>query len=190
MQAARPGERERLPEAERLVGALLGVEHPPPPVPRTLDVVALLGTGARLGKTTGWIHRTTLKMKRVKMQGGVKKSLFGGEGLFLVNMTGPGHVTLQTLPFTRTARRIREAQLSSIRLIALSGHGLPQDRSRAIEAGFDEHLVKPITPDRLLGALGPATPEAFAKWAGVTAQAAATSAMASMPNTPIIAAWP
>ena len=24
-------------------------------------------------------------------------------------MTGPGHVTLQTLPFTRTARRVLEA---------------------------------------------------------------------------------
>ncbi len=45
----------------------------------------------------------------VKMQGGVKKSLFGGEGLFLVHMSGPGHVTLQTLPFTRTARRVLEA---------------------------------------------------------------------------------
>ena len=37
------------------------------------------------------------------------KSLFGGEGLFLVHMTGPGHVTLQTLPFTRTARRVLAA---------------------------------------------------------------------------------
>jgi uncharacterized protein (TIGR00266 family) len=45
----------------------------------------------------------------VKMQGGVAKSLFGGEGLFLVLMTGPGHVTLQTLPFTRTARRVLAA---------------------------------------------------------------------------------
>src|SRR5207302_1103977 len=45
----------------------------------------------------------------VKMQGGVAKSLFGGEGLFLVHMTGPGHVTLQTLPFTRTARRVLAA---------------------------------------------------------------------------------
>src|SRR6266550_2126173 len=33
----------------------------------------------------------------------------GGEGLFLVHMTGPGHVTLQTLPFGRTARRVLEA---------------------------------------------------------------------------------
>ncbi|HZS31513.1 MAG TPA: TIGR00266 family protein [Gaiellaceae bacterium] len=45
----------------------------------------------------------------VKLQGGVAKSLFGGEGLFLVHMTGPGHVTLQTLPFSRTARRVLEA---------------------------------------------------------------------------------
>jgi uncharacterized protein (TIGR00266 family) len=45
----------------------------------------------------------------VKMQGGVAKSLFGGEGLFLVHMTGPGHVTLQTLPFSRTARRVLAA---------------------------------------------------------------------------------
>jgi uncharacterized protein (TIGR00266 family) len=45
----------------------------------------------------------------VKMQGGFKKSVFGGEGLFLVHMTGPGHVTLQTLPFSRTARRVLEA---------------------------------------------------------------------------------
>jgi uncharacterized protein (TIGR00266 family) len=45
----------------------------------------------------------------VKMQGGVKRSLFSGEGLFLVHMTGPGHVTLQTLPFSRTAERVMEA---------------------------------------------------------------------------------
>jgi uncharacterized protein (AIM24 family) len=45
----------------------------------------------------------------VKMQGNLKAGLMGGEGLFVVNMTGPGHVTLQTLPFSRTARRVVEA---------------------------------------------------------------------------------
>jgi uncharacterized protein (TIGR00266 family) len=45
----------------------------------------------------------------VKLQGGVKRSVFSGEGLFLVHMTGPGHVTLQTLPFSRTAERVMEA---------------------------------------------------------------------------------
>ena len=45
----------------------------------------------------------------VKLQGSLKTGLMGGEGLFVVNMTGPGHVTLQTLPFSRTARRVVEA---------------------------------------------------------------------------------
>ena len=68
-------------------------------------------------------------------------------------------VGLPGLDGFEVAKRIRAAPLASIRLIALSGHGLPQDRSRASEAGFDEHLVKPITPDRLMEALAPATPE-------------------------------
>lgn len=45
----------------------------------------------------------------VKMQSGFKKIVGSGEGLFLVEMTGPGKVTLQTLPFSRTARRVLEA---------------------------------------------------------------------------------
>jgi uncharacterized protein (TIGR00266 family) len=45
----------------------------------------------------------------VKLRGGVAKSLFGGEGLFAVYFTGPGTVTVQTLPFTRTARRVLAA---------------------------------------------------------------------------------
>src|SRR6266550_488474 len=35
--------------------------------------------------------------------------LFGGEGLFYATLTGPGHVVLQTLPFSRLANRIAAA---------------------------------------------------------------------------------
>ncbi len=38
--------------------------------------------------------------------GGIKTSLFGGEGIFLANLTGPGTVWLQSLPFSRLAGRI------------------------------------------------------------------------------------
>jgi uncharacterized protein (TIGR00266 family) len=38
--------------------------------------------------------------------GGVKNTLFGGEGLFLATLTGPGDVWLQSLPFSRLAGRI------------------------------------------------------------------------------------
>jgi len=41
--------------------------------------------------------------------GGIKTSLFGGEGLFFAALTGPGRVWLQTLPFSRLADRIHEA---------------------------------------------------------------------------------
>jgi uncharacterized protein (TIGR00266 family) len=41
--------------------------------------------------------------------GGIKTSLFGGEGLFFASLTGPGRVWLQTLPFSRLAERIHTA---------------------------------------------------------------------------------
>jgi len=39
------------------------------------------------------------------------------------------------------------------RLIAVTGHGEPQHRRRALAAGFDQHLVKPVDPKLLLGEL-------------------------------------
>jgi uncharacterized protein (AIM24 family) len=45
----------------------------------------------------------------IQMVPGVKTALFGGEGLFLVQLTGPGRVVLQTLPFSRLADRILAA---------------------------------------------------------------------------------
>jgi uncharacterized protein (TIGR00266 family) len=45
----------------------------------------------------------------IAMVGGFKNALFGGEGLFLATMTGPGPVLLQSLPFSRLADRIMAA---------------------------------------------------------------------------------
>ena len=45
----------------------------------------------------------------IRMVPGVKTALFGGEGLFFVQLTGPGRVVLQTLPFSRLADRINAA---------------------------------------------------------------------------------
>ena len=36
------------------------------------------------------------------------------------------------------------------RMIAVSGFGEPQHRRRALAAGFDQHLVKPVDPKVLL----------------------------------------
>ena len=42
----------------------------------------------------------------IQFVGGFKNALFGGEGLFLATLTGPGKTILQTLPFSRLAGRI------------------------------------------------------------------------------------
>jgi uncharacterized protein (TIGR00266 family) len=42
----------------------------------------------------------------IKLVGGVKTALFGGEGLFFATLRGPGRVWLQSLPFSRLAGRI------------------------------------------------------------------------------------
>ena len=45
----------------------------------------------------------------IQFIGNVKTALFGGEGLFLARLTGPGKVWLQSLPFSRLANRILAA---------------------------------------------------------------------------------
>jgi PAS domain S-box-containing protein len=48
------------------------------------------------------------------------------------------------------ARQIRSKLRDRSRLIALSGYGQEKDRQRAFEAGFNDHLLKPVDPARLL----------------------------------------
>jgi uncharacterized protein (TIGR00266 family) len=45
----------------------------------------------------------------IQLVGGVKNTLFGGEGLFLATLTGPGDIWLQSLPFSRLAGRVLAA---------------------------------------------------------------------------------
>lgn len=52
------------------------------------------------------------------------------------------------------AARLRANPITSgIRLVALTGYGQDQDRRLALEAGFEAHLVKPASLDKLLQAL-------------------------------------
>jgi signal transduction histidine kinase/DNA-binding response OmpR family regulator len=48
------------------------------------------------------------------------------------------------------ARRLRQTQAGrQVLLVALTGYGQPTDRQRSQEAGFDEHLLKPVDPATL-----------------------------------------
>jgi CheY-like chemotaxis protein len=46
-----------------------------------------------------------------------------------------------------------DSRFASARLIAVTGYGQESDRRRALESGFDEHLVKPVALERLQGLL-------------------------------------
>jgi uncharacterized protein (AIM24 family) len=45
----------------------------------------------------------------VQFAGNIQNALFGGEGLVLATLTGPGSIWLQSLPFSRLADRIYAA---------------------------------------------------------------------------------
>jgi DNA-binding response OmpR family regulator len=47
------------------------------------------------------------------------------------------------------ARAIRRQQGRNVTLVALTGWGQEADRRRALESGFDYHLVKPLDPNEL-----------------------------------------
>ena len=47
------------------------------------------------------------------------------------------------------ARAIRRQQGEGVTLVALTGWGQETDRKRAMQAGFDHHLVKPVDPNTL-----------------------------------------
>lgn len=66
-----------------------------------------LKPGERLDVDTGCVVALTQTVGfDVKPVGGIKSMLFGGEGVFLATLTGPGHVWLQSLPFSRMAGRM------------------------------------------------------------------------------------
>ncbi len=70
--------------AEAIGGLSREAPHASPPARQVTLLQRKAGKiGAGLGKTTGWIHRSTLKMKGVEMLGGVNYEQIGDKGLLI-----------------------------------------------------------------------------------------------------------
>ena len=68
-----------------------------------------LGPGECLKVDTGCLVALTRTVSyNIKFVGNVKSAIFGGEGFFFANVRGPGHVWLQSLPFSRLAGKMHE----------------------------------------------------------------------------------
>ena len=89
---------------------------------------------------------------------------FGGHAVAIANSGGDGieksrafrpdmilcDIGLPGMDGYEVARRLRADQtLASIYLVALTGYALPEDLARAKAAGFDEHIAKPASLERI-----------------------------------------
>jgi len=69
-----------------------------------------LERGEKLKIDTGCIVAFTQDVEyNIEFIGGIKNTIFGGEGLFYATLTGPGEVWIQSLPFSRLAGRVISA---------------------------------------------------------------------------------
>jgi CheY-like chemotaxis protein len=79
----------------------------------------------------------------------------GTEGVELAHRARPDVIVcdigLPGMDGYAVARAIRRnPETADARLIAVTGYGQAEDRRRALESGFDTHLVKPADPEELL----------------------------------------
>lgn len=82
----------------------------------------------------------------------------GEEGLAAIEQHPPQvafvDIGLPRVDGFELARRVRASgRHSNLRLIALTGYGRTEDRQAIREAGFDMHLVKPVSHEALRGAI-------------------------------------
>jgi uncharacterized protein (TIGR00266 family) len=67
----------------------------------------VLARGEQLRMDTGCLMALGPSVEYdIQLVGGVKNTLFGGEGLFMATLTGPGPIWIQSLPFSRLASTI------------------------------------------------------------------------------------
>ena len=90
------------------------------------------------------LFRTILGLKGHKVTG-----LSGGEGLLDAIEEGSPDLVLMDIQLPgkdgfALLQEIRESSLPAVRVIALTAHAMTGDRERAMEAGFDGYITKPI----------------------------------------------
>ncbi len=119
-----------------------------PPAPPARNITLLqrkVGKhGAKLGKTTGWIHRASLKMKRVSMIGGVNYEQIGPDGLqvsYGESRKDPEWIAADTIVLCagqlpeRSLADALEAQGESVYVIGGADVAAELDAKRAIDQG-------------------------------------------------------
>ncbi|MCE2714485.1 MAG: NADPH-dependent 2,4-dienoyl-CoA reductase [Acidibacter sp.] len=121
-------------------GGVAGVKPQPTPPAREVFLLQRKAgkPGAGLGKTTGWIHRTALKMKRVEMIGDVQYRHIDDTGLHILVGDAPRTLEVDTVvlctgqePLRALAAPLQQAGLT-VHLIGGADVAAELDAKRAI----------------------------------------------------------
>jgi len=108
------------------------------------------------------LFRTILGLKGHQVTG-----LSGGEGLLDAIKQGSPDLVLMDIQLPgkdgfALLEEIRKSPLAGVRVIALTAHAMMGDRERALAAGFDDYITKPVDirnfPNQVQHALRSARP--------------------------------
>jgi PAS domain S-box-containing protein len=124
-----PTPKSRRAGSERRPARVLMVEDNPEAAESLMMILELLGHQARV------VHdgRTAIDAARANLP-----------DVMLIDIGLPGMNGYEVAQAIR-----RDATLKHLVLVALTGYGLSEDKARAMAAGFDHHLVKPVDLDAL-----------------------------------------
>lgn len=109
------------------------------------------------------LFRTVLTLKGHEVQG-----LPGGEELFATLAAGRPELVLMDIQMPgkdgfALLAEIRASDFRDLRVIALTAHAMSGDREKAMSAGFDGYITKPIDirlfPEQVLKALAGESPQ-------------------------------
>jgi CheY-like chemotaxis protein len=109
---------------------------------------------------------TTMSMLVEQLGGSARTAHDAASGLATVQEFRPDIVFLDIgmpgMDGYEACRRLRQQPSAQhMVVVAVTGWGRPQDKQRALDAGFDAHLTKPVDPSALasvLGSRGPSGP--------------------------------
>jgi 2,4-dienoyl-CoA reductase (NADPH2) len=127
-------------------GGLLRAPQPPEPARKVFLLQRKTDRmGANLGKTTGWIHRATLKAMQVKMQGGVHYERIDDAGLWIRDGKDAGSRCLGVDSVILCAGQVSERGLEAplkaagkkVHLIGGADLAVELDAQRAIRQGAE-----------------------------------------------------
>jgi signal transduction histidine kinase len=120
------------------------------PVEKTADVAGMTFPGFRILVVDDNHDAATTLSELLRLDGHEPHAVFSAEGALEISQTFSPDVVLLDIGLPKmdgyeVARRLREISFTARpTLIALTGYGQSEDRAKALSAGFDAHLVKPV----------------------------------------------